>query len=158
MIGRGSDNINTIGRGSDNIDTIGSDEVRMSSSLEHRNREESTGINGVETIQASSEDVSTAIGDVSTTTSDVSTAISDTVGLIRSDSVTVSQWGLEHTLKLRDEESNETAASGISNNKPSQLHLIVEDSDEATKQDHDLPLPSTPKTPEVSLIKKSQVY
>lgn len=122
---RGSGNIGVgsdVDRGSGNIG-IGSGDVRLSLLLDNSEDE---------------------------VTSDISMATSD--GVIRSNSVTVSQWGLEHALKLREEEPSEGSGS-----KPSQLTLIVEDEDEEGPAKTDLPLPSTPKTGEASLIRKPQV-
>lgn len=56
--------------------------------------------------------------------------------IIRAESVIVSEWGLEHNLKLREEEI---------------------DMSPSTIESDDLPLPSTPKTPEVSLIRNTEV-
>ena len=78
-------------------------------------------------------------------------------GYIRSDSVMVSEWGLEHTLKLREEgktdhaplveETEEDECNGEETKRKGSVppaKLSTEDTGNGEETEEDLPLPSTP--------------
>ena len=75
-----------------------------------------------------------------------------TTGYIRSDSVMVSEWGLEHTLKLRDEGKPNDAPlleEVLVKKTTPPTHIAVEKPNDAAageeeEEEGDLPLPSTP--------------
>jgi hypothetical protein len=96
-------------------------------------------VRGSGNIDTGSDNIDTGSGDE--VQSDPFTSDSN---ILRSNSVTVSEWGLEHTLKLRDDPIT---------TKPNPLVVIDEDTTAPAINGDELPLPLTPKTNELSLIK-----